>query len=133
VTLSPANQTVLKTRRHYSCALETDVHLEDEDENRETVAFRFTECGMNFLIEIPEKYYNQLIAACDRDSPEYELLKNGCIAVQRYAKSARRKIQVVCDEKQLAMLRETAIKVCPEATRFALRRKSATKNLHKRK
>lgn len=84
---------------------------------------------MKFLIEIPEKYYNQLIAACDRNSPEYELLKNGCIAVQRYAKSARRKIQVVCDEEQLAMLRETALRVCPEATRFALKRKSVIKNL----
>lgn len=107
--------------------------LEDEGENLETVAFRSTACGMNLLIEIPEKYYNQLIAACDRNSPEYELLKNGCIAVQQYAKSARRKIQILCDEDQLAMLRQTAIRVCPEATRFVLKRKSATKNFHKPK
>jgi len=55
--------------------------LEDEGEDLETVAFGSTVCGMNLLIEIPEKYYNQLIAACDRNSPEYEVLKNGCIAV----------------------------------------------------
>lgn len=85
--------------------------------------FRSTACGMKLLIEIPEKYYNQLIAACDRNSPEYELLKNGCVAVQRYARSARRQIQILCDEEQLSMIRETAIRVCPEATRSIVKRR----------
>lgn len=69
---------------------------------------------MKVLIEIPQKHYDQFVAACDRKSPEYILLKNACICHDRTYPSVRW-VQILCEEQQADMLREAAMNCFPKA------------------
>jgi len=69
---------------------------------------------MKLLIDIPEEHYKRFVAACDKKSPEYTMLKNGCIARESDGVLERRTIQILCDDTQAAELLSAAAKLCPE-------------------
>jgi hypothetical protein len=69
---------------------------------------------MKILIGIPEEHYERFVAACDKKSPEYTMLKNGCIASERDGSLEHRTIQILCDDTQAAELVDAASKLCPE-------------------
>jgi hypothetical protein len=69
---------------------------------------------MKMLIEIPDDQYDRFLAACDKRSPEYVTLKNGCITRVQDGGLERRTVQILCDDEQASKLVEAANQLCPE-------------------
>jgi len=79
---------------------------------------------MKMLIGIPAEHYERFVAACDKKSPEYTMLKNGCVAREHDGGFERRTIQILCDDEQAAILLEAATKLCPEVAPVIAERKT---------
>lgn len=49
------------------------------------------------LIGISAEHYDRFVAACDNKSPEYTILKNGCIVHDREAGYDRKMVEILCN------------------------------------
>jgi hypothetical protein len=67
------------------------------------------------LMRISAEHYDRFVAACDNKSPEYTILKNGCIVHDREAGYDHKMVEILCNREEATKLFEASTKLCPEA------------------